>query len=41
MPLGHWATWDAKSAVTNVTFLTTDNIHYTSSKNIEGMSFRY
>ena len=41
MPLGYWATWDADSAVTNVTFLTTDNIHYTDSKTIEGMSFRY
>lgn len=41
MPIGYWATWDADSAVTNVTFLTTDNIHYTDSKTIEGMSFRY
>ena len=41
IPLGHWATCEADSAVTNVTFLTTDNIHYTTSKTIEGLSFRY
>lgn len=39
--IGYWATWQADETVNTITVLRTDNIYHTTSKTIEGMSFRY
>lgn len=39
--IGYWATSMAEGPVNTITVLTTKKIHYTSSKTISGMDFRY